>query len=339
MTAVDDGRYGVCEQCGAEIGAERLDARDHAAVGDIAVVDANVRAVAEADGVGDVAGLQAGPVIAGRAEVEDPAFPGDGLPGDPRIAAKALVGRVGNHGAGRAGDALVIAEQADGEVQIVLRGESGREADAALGAGIAEGVGEHSALEEDVVIVAVVAFEAERRLVLAGGDQQVLDPGKLEVGVGEAHLVAGEIHLDPVVEHLHRSAVEPDPGSAEGGSVIIVVAARPLVEDSVIGLDHASRLEGEVALVVGKGGRETELDLPGLAFFCGLDPGLGGGRLLLELGVAGLELLHARLQRIEAVDDRVAGRRRGRLLGVSRAADERDQGRAGQEQETHLILH
>ena len=71
----------------------------------------------------------------------------------------------------RAADALIVAEHAEREVDRFLRRIGCRHADPPLRAGIAEGVGEHAAFEEGVVIVAVVGFEPERRLVLADGHQ------------------------------------------------------------------------------------------------------------------------------------------------------------------------
>ena len=43
-----------------------------------------------------------------------------------------------------------------------------------------------------------------------------------------ADRVAGEIGFDPVVELLERRALEADPGAAEAGAIVIVVAAGAL---------------------------------------------------------------------------------------------------------------
>ena len=90
----------------------------------------------------------------------------------------------------------------------------------------------------------------------------------------------------------------------KASAIVIVIAALALDEGHGIRFDHAARLEGELAGRVGDGRRPAELRR-----LCGpsldrLEPRLIELGLLLELGIARFELLHPRLQRVEAVEDR-----------------------------------
>ena len=144
--------------------------------------------------------------------------------------------------------------------------------------------------------------------MLADGEDRLRDFRILQVGVGNVHRVAGEVDLQAVVEPFERRAFEPEARAAQCGAIVVIVAALPLMEHSSVGLDHPARLEREVAVGVGHGRRPAELRGLGCPVFDRLDAPLVQLGLLLKLGVARLQLLHSRLQRIEAVEDRVTCR-------------------------------
>jgi hypothetical protein len=148
------------------------------------------------------------------------------------------------------------------------------------------------------------------------GEHRLRDLGVLQIGVGEADRVAGEIDLDPVVPPFERGAFEADAGAAEAGAVIVIVAALRSTKATVIGLDHAARLEGEVAGRVGDGRAPGELRRLGRARFDGLEAALVELRLLLELGIARLEL---RMRASIALSRSSTGSPVGRGRGEGRA--------------------
>src|SRR5690606_19232034 len=97
-----------------------------------------------------------------------------------------------------------------------------------------------------------------------------------------------------------------------------------------------ARLEGEVAVRLGEARSPAELYRLGRARLDAFEPGLVLRGLRFEFGVALLELRDLGLERIQAVEHRIAGRGRRRVLErMGRCGGEGEKRSARDEQETH----
>jgi hypothetical protein len=166
--------------------------------------------------------------------------------------------------------------------------------------------------------------------VLAGGQREPGAQRIADIGVEQIDLLLHIFGIEPPFELPESGAFEAEAGTADVRAATEVIAASALVISRIIDLEHPARLEGEIAVHAGLGRL-------GGAHFHILDPGLGLAGLLLQLGIARLELADARLQGIEPVENGV-GRIAIAVLSIRGCRDGKKRRRRSQREMFHDFL-